>query len=160
MVFLNFPCRETPKNVPPKKSQGKKKVGWWDGGWVGLRCSKCTGGVRRFFVAGPSSSNSLCLAQWACFCVSVRDVEFAIRFLVPCDITAVRPWEVGPEGLLLVTSYQLVKMQDGRLGYYVSTRTRMRVSGICMLYGLWAWGLGGNISFFLHSQVATRITKN
>jgi hypothetical protein len=30
MVFLNSPCRETPKNVL-KKSQ-EKKVGWWVGG--------------------------------------------------------------------------------------------------------------------------------
>jgi hypothetical protein len=28
MVFLNSPCRETPKNVLKKKSN-KKKVGWW-----------------------------------------------------------------------------------------------------------------------------------
>jgi hypothetical protein len=40
MVFLNSPCRETPKNVLKKKVKKKKS----DGGWVGLRFSKCTGG--------------------------------------------------------------------------------------------------------------------
>jgi hypothetical protein len=30
VVFLNSPCRETPKNVLKKKS--RKKVGWWVGG--------------------------------------------------------------------------------------------------------------------------------
>jgi hypothetical protein len=31
MVFLNSPCRETPKNVL-KKKKSRKKVGWWVGG--------------------------------------------------------------------------------------------------------------------------------
>jgi hypothetical protein len=30
MVFLNFPCRETPKNVLKKNQE--KKGGWWVGG--------------------------------------------------------------------------------------------------------------------------------
>ena len=30
MVFLNSPCRETPKNVLKNKVK-KKKVGWWVG---------------------------------------------------------------------------------------------------------------------------------
>jgi hypothetical protein len=52
MVLLNSPCRETPKNVPPKTKE--KIVGWWVGG--GLRFSKCTGWlVRRILLAGPSS---------------------------------------------------------------------------------------------------------
>ena len=36
MVFLNSPCRETPKNVLKKKVKGKKKS---EGGWVGRRFS-------------------------------------------------------------------------------------------------------------------------
>jgi hypothetical protein len=31
VVFLNSPCRETPKNVLKKKVK-KKKVGWWVAG--------------------------------------------------------------------------------------------------------------------------------
>jgi hypothetical protein len=42
-----------------KKSQ-EKKVGWRVGGWVGLRCSKCTGGSVDFFFGGPSG----------CYCYS------------------------------------------------------------------------------------------
>jgi hypothetical protein len=45
MVFLNSPCRETPKNVLKKKVKKKKS----DGGWVGLGFSKCTGGSVDFF---------------------------------------------------------------------------------------------------------------
>jgi hypothetical protein len=51
MVFLNSPCRETPKNVLKKKSREKKS----DGGWVGLGFSKCTGGSVDLFFAGPST---------------------------------------------------------------------------------------------------------
>jgi hypothetical protein len=51
MVFLNPPYRETPKIVL-KKIQGKKS--WVVGGGGGLGFCKCTGGVRRFFFAGPS----------------------------------------------------------------------------------------------------------
>ena len=36
--------------LPRKKSQGKKSS---DGGWVGLRFSKCTGGSVDFFLAAP-----------------------------------------------------------------------------------------------------------
>jgi hypothetical protein len=49
MVFLNSPCRETPKNVLKKKVK-KKKVGWWVGVseiWL------MYGGVRRFFFGRP-----------------------------------------------------------------------------------------------------------
>jgi hypothetical protein len=50
MVFLNSPCRETPKNVLKKKSRKKKS----HCGWVGLGFSKCTGGSVDLFFAGPS----------------------------------------------------------------------------------------------------------
>jgi hypothetical protein len=49
MVFLNSPCRETPKNLLKKKCQ-EKKVGW--GGGLGF--SKCPGGSVDFLLAGPS----------------------------------------------------------------------------------------------------------
>jgi hypothetical protein len=49
MVFLNSPCRETPKNVLKKKVK-KKKVRWWVGG---SEISQMYGGVRRFFLAAP-----------------------------------------------------------------------------------------------------------
>jgi hypothetical protein len=49
MVFLNSPCRETPKNLI-KKNVTKTKS---HGGWVGLRFSKCTGGSVDFFLAAP-----------------------------------------------------------------------------------------------------------
>jgi hypothetical protein len=32
VVFLNSPCRETPKKRTQKKNGKKKKVGWWVGG--------------------------------------------------------------------------------------------------------------------------------
>ena len=51
MVFLNSPCRETPKNVLKKNLRKKKS----DGGWVGLGFSQCTGGSVDFFFAGPST---------------------------------------------------------------------------------------------------------
>jgi hypothetical protein len=46
----SVPCRETPKNALPKKSQEKKMS---DGGWVGLGFSKCTGGSVDFFLPAP-----------------------------------------------------------------------------------------------------------
>jgi hypothetical protein len=52
MVFLNSPCRETPKNVLQKKVK-KKKVGWWVGG---SEIQQMCGGVRRFCFGGPSVS--------------------------------------------------------------------------------------------------------
>jgi hypothetical protein len=52
MVFLNSPCRETPKNVLRKKSQEKKSrmVGRWVWDLANVR------GVRRFCFAGPSTT--------------------------------------------------------------------------------------------------------
>jgi hypothetical protein len=48
MVFLNSPCRETPKNV--QKKVKKKKS---DGGRVGLGFSKCAGGSVDYCFGGP-----------------------------------------------------------------------------------------------------------
>ena len=41
-----------PRNAQ-KRTKKKVKEFFLDGGWVGLRFSKCTGGVRRFFFARP-----------------------------------------------------------------------------------------------------------
>jgi hypothetical protein len=53
MVFLNSPCRETPKNVLKKKAK-KKKVGGV-GGWV-WDLVKARGGPSICFLAAPRAA--------------------------------------------------------------------------------------------------------
>jgi hypothetical protein len=48
---FELPLPRNAQKRTKKKSQGKKKS---DGGWVGLRFSKCTGGSVDFFFGGPS----------------------------------------------------------------------------------------------------------
>jgi hypothetical protein len=47
---VELPLPRNAQKRTPKKSQGKKKS---DGGWVGLRFSKCTGGFVDFVLAAP-----------------------------------------------------------------------------------------------------------
>jgi hypothetical protein len=62
MVFLNSPCRETPKNVLKKNAKKKKSR---RGGWVGLGFSKSTGGSVDFFLAAPRAPRPLRLEAGA-----------------------------------------------------------------------------------------------
>jgi hypothetical protein len=108
-----------------KKSQGKKKS---DGGWVGLRFSKCTGGSVDFFLAAPRAWTSRLPPFF--FLTTDNRPAFPSFFLLRCPLrrlwTCHRMW--APAAGCGVFLSELVPSGDPLILYMVSLRSKQFLS--------------------------------